>query len=142
MRRGADLYEALKDSHPLLTSLLSTGQRCCFETFPHAITWHLRVGEAKARHKRPERTALLAQAGISTAPLTSIDLIDAALCALAAHRVASGAACLAFGEPVTGPIPIWICWSPCRRIGWPLSLGLWKPVLWAANWPITGSLAP
>ena len=55
MRRGADLYEALKDSHPLLTSLPCTGQRCCFETFPHAITWHLRNGEAKARQKRPQR---------------------------------------------------------------------------------------
>ena len=40
------------------------------------------------------------------------------ICALAAHRVASGAACLAFGEPDTGLIvPIWICWSPCRMIG-------------------------
>ena len=58
MRRGADLYEALVDSHPLLTSLPSPGQRCCFETFPHAITWHLRNGEAKARQKRPQRTAL------------------------------------------------------------------------------------
>ena len=78
----------------------------CFETFPHAITWHLRNGEAKARQKRPERTALLAQAGISTAPLTSIDLIDSVLCAFAAHRVASGAACLAFGEPDTGLIVV------------------------------------
>ena len=78
----------------------------CFETFPHAITWHLRNGEAKARQKRPQRTALLAQAGITTAPLTSIDLIDAALCALAAHRVASGAACHAFGEPDTGLIVV------------------------------------
>ena len=78
----------------------------CFATFPHAITWHLRNGEAKARQKRPQRTALLAQAGISTAPLTSIDWIDAALCALAAHRVASGAACLAFGEPDTGLIVV------------------------------------
>ena len=78
----------------------------CFATFPHAITWHLRNGEAKARQKRPQRTALLAQAAISTAPLTSIDLIDAALCALAAHRVASGAACLAFGEPDTGLIVV------------------------------------
>ena len=78
----------------------------CFETFPHAITWHLRNGEAKARQKRPQRTALLAQAGITTAPLTSIDWIDAALCALAAHRVASGAACLAFGEPDTGLIVV------------------------------------
>jgi hypothetical protein len=115
---------------------------CCFETFPHAITCHLRNGEAKARQKRPQRTALLAQAGINTEPLTSIDLIDAALCALTAHRFASGAPCIAFGEPDTGPIPIWICWSPCRMIGWPFILGLWKPMPWAANWPITGSLAP
>ena len=78
----------------------------CFATFPHAITWHLRNGEAKARQKRPQRTALLAQAAISTAPLTSIDLIDAALCAFAAHRVASGAPCLAFGEPDTGLIVV------------------------------------
>jgi predicted nuclease with RNAse H fold len=106
MLRGADLYQALEASHPLLTSLPSTGQRCCFETFPHAITWHLRGGEAKARQKRPERTALLAEAGISTAPLTSIDWIDAALCALVAHRLASGAVCLAFGEPNTGLIVV------------------------------------
>jgi predicted nuclease with RNAse H fold len=106
MRRGADLYEALVDSHPRLTSLPCPGQRCCFETFPHAITWQLRNGEAKARQKRPQRTALLAQAGINTAPLTSIDWIDAGLCALAAHRVGSGAACLAFGEPDTGLIVV------------------------------------
>lgn len=117
MRRGADLYEALKDSHPLLTSLPSTGQRCCFETFPHAITWHLRNGEAKARQKRPQRTALLTQAGITTAPLTSIDLIDAALCALTAHRVASGAACLAFGEPDTGLIVVPERASPSGETG-------------------------
>ena len=79
---------------------------CCFETFPHAITWHLRGGEAKARQKRPQRTALLTQAGISTAPLTSIDLIDAALCALTAHQFASGAACRAYGEPESGLIVV------------------------------------
>jgi len=112
MRRGADLYQALEDSHPLLTSLPCPGQRCCFETFPHAITWHLRGGEAKARQKRPERTALLAQAGISTAPLTNIDWIDAALCALTAHRVASRAVCLAFGEPDTGLIVVPECPGP------------------------------
>jgi glycyl-tRNA synthetase beta subunit len=38
--------------------------------------------------------------------LDLIDLIDAALCALTAHRVASGAACLAFGEPDTGLIVV------------------------------------
>ena len=89
----------------------------CFESFPHAITWHLRNGEAKARQKRPQRTALLAQAGITTAPLTSIDLIDAALCALAAHRVASGAACLAYGEPDTGLIVVPERASPSGETG-------------------------
>ena len=79
---------------------------CCFETFPHAITWHLRGGEAKARQKRPLRTALLAQASITTSPLTSIDLIDAALCALTAHQFASGAACRAYGEPESGLIVV------------------------------------
>jgi predicted nuclease with RNAse H fold len=106
MRRGADLYEALKPSHPLLTSLPSTGQRCCFETFPPAITWHLRNGEAKARQKRPQRTALLTQAGINTASLTSIDWIDAALCALTSHRVASGGECVSYGEPESGWIVV------------------------------------
>jgi predicted nuclease with RNAse H fold len=106
MRRGADLYEALEASHPLLTSLPSPGQRCCFETFPHAITWHLRNGEAKARQKRPQRTALLAQAGITTAPLTNIDWIDAALCALTAHVVAVGGECVSYGEPGSGLIVV------------------------------------
>ncbi len=106
MRRGADLYEALEDSHPLLTSLPSTGHRCCFETFPHAITWHLQNGEAKARQKRQQRTALLTQAGINTAPLTNIDWIDAALCALTAHRVAIGWECVSYGESETGLIVV------------------------------------
>jgi predicted nuclease with RNAse H fold len=96
---------------------------CCFETFPHAITWHLRNGEAKARQKRPQRTALLAQAGITTAPLTSIDWIDAALCALAAHRVASGAACRAYGEPESGLIVV------PERPGAPDETGLDRPNL-------------
>jgi predicted nuclease with RNAse H fold len=106
MRRGADLYQALEASHPLLTSLPCPGQRCCFETFPHAITWHLRGGAAKAAQKRTQRRELLQKAGIDLAPLTNIDWIDAALCALTAHRVASGATCLAFGEPDTGLIVV------------------------------------
>jgi predicted nuclease with RNAse H fold len=110
MRRGADLYQALEDSHPLLTSLPSPGLRCCFETFPHAITWHLQDGEAKACQKRRQRTALLTKAGINTAPLTNIDLIDAALCALTAHHVVSSGECVSYGEPESGLIvvPRWL----------------------------------
>lgn len=38
------------------------------------------------------------------ARFTSIDWIDAALCALAADRIARGDACLAYGEPASGLI--------------------------------------
>ena len=78
----------------------------CFETFPHAITWHLRGGSAAAPQKRLQRRALLEQDGIHAAPLTSIDWIDAALCALAAHHLASGRPCRAYGEPASGLIVV------------------------------------
>jgi len=61
----------------------ATGQ--CFETFPQAIACALAGQRVPARDKRVRRRALLADAGIDTRPLDSIDLIDAALCALAAH---------------------------------------------------------
>jgi predicted RNase H-like nuclease len=49
---------------------------------------------------------LLVQAGIDPAPFTNIDLIDAALCALVAHRLASGSPCRAYGEAATGLIVV------------------------------------
>jgi predicted nuclease with RNAse H fold len=106
MLRGAALVQALELSHPLLTSLSCTDQHSCFETFPHAITWHLRGGDAQAHQKRPQRQALLQQAGINITPLTSIDLIDAALCALTAHHLASSHPCRAYGEPSSGLIVV------------------------------------
>jgi predicted nuclease with RNAse H fold len=105
MLQGEALYRELEPSHPLLTGLPASGP-VCFETFPHAITWHLRGGNAAARQKRPQRRALLEQAGIDTAPLTSIDWIDAALCALTAHHLASGRRCRTYGEPASGLIVV------------------------------------
>ncbi|KAF0654265.1 hypothetical protein L107_04550 [Cyanobium sp. Copco_Reservoir_LC18] len=106
MLRGEALYQALAPSHPLVAALPIVGQRCCFETFPHAITWHRRGGNAQATQKRSQRRALLQQAGIALQSLTSIDWIDAALCALAAHDAASGGACVHYGEPETGWIVV------------------------------------
>jgi len=69
-----------------------------------------------AAHKRSQRTELLRQAGINPAPLTSIDFIDAALCALAAHQLASGRPCRADGEAGSGlivvpQVPDWSDWT-------------------------------
>ncbi len=105
MLQGEALYQALEVSHPLVHCLPINGPGC-FETFPHAITWHLRGGQAQASQKRTQRRALLQQAGIDLAPLTSIDWIDAALCSLTAHHAAVGCACVPYGEPETGWIVV------------------------------------
>lgn len=105
MLRGEALYRALEPSHPLATALPINGS-ACFETFPHAITWHLRGGNAQASQKRTQRRELLQQAGIDLAALTSIDWIDAALCALTAQIAVSGGPCMAYGEPETGWIVV------------------------------------
>jgi predicted nuclease with RNAse H fold len=104
MLRGADLFQALDGEFPLCRKLPTAGRKCCFETFPHAITWHLRGGNADASQKRKQRRELLAQAGIDLTELTNIDLVDAALCALTAYHAASGEECASFGEPNTGLI--------------------------------------
>jgi predicted nuclease with RNAse H fold len=110
MLQGEALYQQLEASHPLLAALPPAGHLpdapACFETFPHAITWQLRGGGASAAHKRSQRAQLLRQGGIDPAPLTSIDLIDAALCALAAHHLASGRPCRAYGEAGSGLIVV------------------------------------
>ena len=105
MLRGEALFQALEPSHPLLHSLPITGA-ACFETFPHAITWHLRGGNATAARKHPQRRALVERFGLDSTPFTRIDLIDAALCALAAHQAASGGACTTYGEPETGLVVV------------------------------------
>ncbi|WP_457767971.1 DUF429 domain-containing protein [Cyanobium sp. ULC084] len=106
MLRGEALYQALEPSHPLLTALPAGGTRCCFETFPHAITWHLHqalgLPPPQARRKVQERRALLLELGLDCRELTNIDWIDAALCAVAAQQLAVGGRCRVYGEPVGG----------------------------------------
>ena len=104
MLRGEALFRALENDFPLCRKLPATNRKCCFETFPHAITWHLRGGNADASQKRKQRRALLEQAGIDLTRLTNIDLVDAALCALTAYHAATGRACMSFGEQNTGLI--------------------------------------
>lgn len=105
MLQGEALFQDLEPSHPLLTALPITGPGC-IETFPHAITWDLRGDHAKAANKRAERSEMLEQAGIDLASLTSIDQIDAALCALAADHAAVERACHAYGKTHSGWIVV------------------------------------
>lgn len=103
MLRGEALFRALEDEFPLCRELPTAGRKSCFETYPHAITWHLRGGNADARQKRKQRRALLEEAGIDLTELTNIDLIDAALCALTAYHAATGGTCVSFGEQIIVP---------------------------------------
>lgn len=104
MLRGEELFEALASSHPICTDLPEMGENCCIETFPHAVAWHLTDGKANAARKRVQRRSLLTEAGIDLAELTNIDLVDAAICALTAHCVASGGRYVGYGEADTGYI--------------------------------------
>lgn len=104
MLRGEALFQAIADCYPLCSKWPVAGRQYSFETFPHAIAWHLRGGNADASQKRKQRRTLLAQAGIDHTALTNIDLIDAALCALTAYRAATGGKCVSYGEADTGLI--------------------------------------
>lgn len=101
--RGEELFAALEPYFPLYTGKGSLESKCCFETFPHAITWHLRGGKASGKLKRIQRTELLRAAGIDTRSFQNIDFIDAALCALAAQSYSKSDFCK-YGEEETGYI--------------------------------------
>jgi predicted nuclease with RNAse H fold len=106
MLRGEELYQALEATHPLFSGLPCPNESFSFETFPHAVTWHLRGGNASAKRKRFERAELLRAAGIQLPVPYGIDTVDAALCALTAHLVATGAQSLCFGNAKTGYIVV------------------------------------
>ena len=106
MLRGEELFRTLEKTHPLCHAGKAAGGNCTFETFPHAITWHLRGGKADAARKRAQRLALLLRHGISVAALTNMDWIDAALCALAAEMFAAGRSMHFYGDRRTGYIVV------------------------------------
>ncbi len=104
MLQGEALFQALESSHALCFELPPPGQKCCFETFPHAITRQLTNGNTRGTNKRVQRRTLLGLAGIDLGHLTNLDLVDAALCALRAYYVAAGKECVCYGESESGII--------------------------------------
>jgi predicted nuclease with RNAse H fold len=90
MLAGAALYRALEPHFPLYDRTAASALRCCVETFPHAIACALAGRVLRAGDKRRDRAQLLTRAGLDTRTLTTIDALDAALCALAAQHLAKG----------------------------------------------------
>lgn len=90
MFNGERIYNVFAPHFPIYRNS-GKFDRVCFETFPHAITCALLTREvASAKQKRAQRRQILAEAGIQTRPLRSIDEIDAALCALTANFLLDG----------------------------------------------------
>lgn len=108
---GMELFGALSSSHTLYSGdARNIVYPAVFETFPHAIACALSGKIVAAKNKRAVRRKLLTSAGVDISRLSNIDLIDAALCALAAHRFLLGDF-KSYGEAADGLIVV-----PCFRI--------------------------
>ncbi|WP_233805375.1 DUF429 domain-containing protein [Paraburkholderia sp. HP33-1] len=91
MFNGERVYDVFAAHFPLFSGGEKITGSVCFETFPHAITCaFLGADVASAKQKGTQRREILEREGIQTAPLRSIDDVDAALCALAAHFLLEG----------------------------------------------------
>jgi predicted nuclease with RNAse H fold len=90
MLKGAELFEVIEQDYRLFDGRMAPMSRVCFETFPHAVACALAEKTVSAKHKVAVRRDLLRKMGIETAPLTNIDIVDAALCAIAAQHLLTG----------------------------------------------------
>ena len=91
MFNGERVYDVFAAHFPLFSGGATIAGRVCFETFPHAITCaFLGVEVASAKQKGLQRRQILEREGIASAPLKSIDDVDAALCAVAARYLLEG----------------------------------------------------
>ena len=101
MVNGAELFRLLVPDYRLYDGRTAPLDPLCFETFPQAIACSLAGTKLSAKNKRADRRRLLVQAGISSDALTTIDDIDAALCALSAQHVLAGSF-KAYGDAAEG----------------------------------------
>lgn len=105
MLNGAELFRHLTPHYRLFEGRHAPADPVCFETFPHAVACTLAGTILSATHKRLDRSRLLRRAGVSLDSLTTIDQVDAALCALTAHYLLAGAF-RTYGDSVEGFIVV------------------------------------
>jgi predicted nuclease with RNAse H fold/5-methylcytosine-specific restriction endonuclease McrA len=89
MLAGHDLFAALAPTYPIYTDQRHS-ERVAIETFPHAVACALAGTVVSAKAKFKVRGDLLRHHGINASAFTSVDEIDAALCAVAASAFVGG----------------------------------------------------
>jgi predicted nuclease with RNAse H fold len=106
MFQGEALFAELEKTYRLFDgSAGALKVPTCFETFPQAVACELAGKIVSAKKKTTERRELLVKAGIDITPLTNIDLVDAALCALTAEDFLAGRI-KAYGDAAEGFIVV------------------------------------
>ncbi len=86
MLNGERLYAALQPRFPLYRQV-GTKPPFCFETYPYLAACGYAAKRLKAAHKKIDRRNVVKAAGVDDAPLTNIDFVDAAICALVALSI-------------------------------------------------------
>jgi len=90
MLARAALFDFLETHYPLFNGrAIDQAEPACFETFPHAVTCAMRGEIVSAKNKRKDRATLLEAEGIKLSRRPSMDMIDAAICALVAAKFTS-----------------------------------------------------
>lgn len=87
---GEELYRLLLKSHYRLFDGVAKNGLVCFETFPHAIVCALAGKVVPAKPKRITRRKVLIEQDYDVSPLSNIDFMDAALCAVTAEKFREG----------------------------------------------------
>jgi hypothetical protein len=103
MLAGERIYAEFRETHPIYDGTTAPARQSCIQTFPHAIVCALRGQVTAAQNKATVRRRVLTDRGIDVQKLTNIDLVDAALCAVAAREFTRGAF-ETFGHPNDGLI--------------------------------------
>jgi predicted nuclease with RNAse H fold len=103
MKEGFRLFDALAPSYPLYLGGEIRGK--AQEVFPHATAYVLGGGPEPAGRKHAHRRRLLAEAGIDTRSLRTVDEVDAALAAYTGWLALRGEY-RAVGDPEEGVIVI------------------------------------
>lgn len=107
MFNGEALFAELEKTYRLFDgNAKAKGGPSCFETFPQAVACALAGrNDVSAKEKATNRRELLVKAGIDITPLTNIDLVDAALCAVTANAFLAGRI-KAYGDAAEGFIVV------------------------------------